>query len=114
MGTQRRAWIFALLCYSLAAILVFYLSFGVGTPGSGALAFILESTFDVLEDYIGDDAARYLLVLALALIPAVASLLVFSRLMPRGHDDGMLHCPKCDYVLKGLSEPRCPECGERI
>ena len=25
-----------------------------------------------------------------------------------------LHCLKCDHILKGLSEPRCPECGEPI
>ena len=22
-----------------------------------------------------------------------------------------LHCPLCDYDLRGLTEPRCPECG---
>ncbi len=27
---------------------------------------------------------------------------------------GELRCRKCRYVLRGLSEPRCPECGERI
>ncbi|HEX2971444.1 MAG TPA: hypothetical protein VHP11_03885, partial [Tepidisphaeraceae bacterium] len=21
-------------------------------------------------------------------------------------------CPKCDYILHGLTQPRCPECGE--
>ena len=21
------------------------------------------------------------------------------------------HCPECDYDLRGLTEPRCPECG---
>src|SRR5215207_1118651 len=27
-------------------------------------------------------------------------------------DDGAgLHCPLCDYDLRGLVEPRCPECG---
>ncbi len=25
-----------------------------------------------------------------------------------------IHCLKCGYILKGLTEPRCPECGERI
>ncbi len=25
-----------------------------------------------------------------------------------------LRCLKCGYILKGLSEPRCPECGQRI
>jgi len=24
------------------------------------------------------------------------------------------HCRKCDYILRGLSEPRCSECGEPI
>src|SRR4029077_3438761 len=24
-----------------------------------------------------------------------------------------LHCPLCDYNLRGLAEPRCPECGHR-
>jgi hypothetical protein len=23
-------------------------------------------------------------------------------------------CPRCDYNLRGLSEARCPECGERF
>lgn len=23
-------------------------------------------------------------------------------------------CRKCGYILRGISEPRCPECGERI
>lgn len=22
-----------------------------------------------------------------------------------------IHCPLCEYNLRGLSEPRCPECG---
>ena len=25
-----------------------------------------------------------------------------------------LRCPKCDYDLKGLTEPRCPECGQEL
>ena len=25
-----------------------------------------------------------------------------------------LRCLECGYILKGLSEPRCPECGRRI
>ena len=23
-------------------------------------------------------------------------------------------CRKCNYILRGITEPRCPECGERI
>src|SRR5688572_6847417 len=28
--------------------------------------------------------------------------------------DGQTHCRSCDYILRGIPEPRCPECGERI
>ncbi|MHC4800425.1 MAG: hypothetical protein ACYTF1_27610, partial [Planctomycetota bacterium] len=23
-------------------------------------------------------------------------------------------CRKCGYILRGITEPRCPECGEKI
>lgn len=29
-------------------------------------------------------------------------------------DTEHLRCLKCGYILKGLSEPRCPECGQAI
>src|SRR5437764_722573 len=25
-----------------------------------------------------------------------------------------IHCPMCEYLLRGLAEPRCPECGYRF
>ncbi len=28
--------------------------------------------------------------------------------------DGETRCRKCNHILRGLSEPRCPECGEPI
>ena len=28
--------------------------------------------------------------------------------------DRETRCRKCHYILKGVTEPRCPECGERI
>jgi len=28
--------------------------------------------------------------------------------------DRETRCRKCGYILRGLAEPRCPECGERI
>ena len=38
------------------------------------------------------------------------SLIVYTQ--QRG--DYETRCRKCKYILKGLSEPRCPECGEPI
>ena len=31
---------------------------------------------------------------------------------PRRDPFAGLNCPTCGYDLRGLSEPRCPECGE--
>ena len=28
--------------------------------------------------------------------------------------EGHTRCRRCRYILKGISEPRCPECGEPI
>ena len=28
--------------------------------------------------------------------------------------DHETRCRKCGYILRGITEPRCPECGERI
>ena len=33
---------------------------------------------------------------------------------PSEQTDNETRCRKCQYILKGISEPRCPECGERI
>lgn len=29
-------------------------------------------------------------------------------------NDTETRCRKCNYILRGLTEPRCPECGEKI
>ncbi len=39
---------------------------------------------------------------------------VASVLTPKEVKDGHTRCGKCGYILKGLTEPRCSECGERI
>ncbi len=36
------------------------------------------------------------------------------RYGPDAIHDNELRCRKCSYILRGLTEPRCPECGERI
>ncbi len=28
--------------------------------------------------------------------------------------DRQTRCRKCGYILRGITEPRCPECGEKI
>jgi hypothetical protein len=53
---------------------------------------------------------------AIAWVPAVLFLTaaIASLLAPSPLIDGETRCRKCGYILRGISEPRCPECGERI
>lgn len=34
---------------------------------------------------------------------------IFLKRRPRA--DGLPRCPQCEYLLRGLSSNRCPECG---
>lgn len=52
---------------------------------------------------------------ALPWIPLMVISFVFFAYITRGlQPDGHLHCLECGQILKGLSEPRCPECGVPI
>jgi len=48
------------------------------------------------------------------LLPLIAALLIYYWVACRHRPDGHTRCGKCAYILKGLQEPRCPECGTRI
>jgi hypothetical protein len=45
---------------------------------------------------------------------AVGVFLTVGRLLSRRPGDGYTRCGRCGYILEGLKEPRCPECGHRI
>ncbi len=51
-------------------------------------------------------------VIPMALVGVVAFGLAAHFLkVPAGRET---RCRRCGYILRGISEPRCPECGERI
>lgn len=56
------------------------------------------------------------LIAVLGIVPFLAAAYVYHKLtfFDETYGDGELHCPQCEYILKGLSEPRCPECGREI
>jgi hypothetical protein len=50
-----------------------------------------------------------------ALVSSALVCLLMLRLMKRRWAiDGYTRCGNCGYILKGLKEPRCPECGTEI
>jgi hypothetical protein len=55
------------------------------------------------------------LVLLLPLITLLVYGFLTALFCPYAYDvDGETHCRKCGHILRGISEPRCPECGEPI
>ena len=52
---------------------------------------------------------------ALAVTLSVAACLGWLMLwLSPAHHDNETRCRQCGYILRGITEPRCPECGERI
>jgi hypothetical protein len=55
--------------------------------------------------------------LLVATVPAFLGIVIYAWLTQRYGPrliDPETRCRKCQYILRGISEPRCPECGERI
>ncbi len=50
--------------------------------------------------------------LAMLSVPVAIYALLTWRFGPRPDDE--TRCRRCRYILRGITEPRCPECGERI
>ena len=47
-------------------------------------------------------------------IITLAAYALATRLFGAKPHDGETRCRKCDYILRGLTKPICPECGEPI
>ena len=47
-------------------------------------------------------------------IIALGTFGLVSRFLGPNKRANETRCRKCNYILRGLTEPRCPECGERI
>ena len=55
-----------------------------------------------------------ILVFAPACTTVMAVYAISCRSTSRATDKQHTRCRRCDYILRGITEPRCPECGERI
>ncbi|GMU21387.1 MAG: hypothetical protein AMXMBFR13_14800 [Phycisphaerae bacterium] len=75
----------------------------------------LERFQGVLKPFLGEIVS---MPLAYYAPPIILSIWVYHILGPITVDHPWskieTRCRKCGYILRGISEPRCPECGERI
>ena len=49
----------------------------------------------------------------LFVIGCLLAVFVYANIF-RPEQDGECRCRRCGYILKGISKPECPECGEVI
>ncbi len=79
----------------------------------GLYAFVLSIVANILP---GRGGVMYTISVFVNYGAVVASGVAFAVACFRDvrRDLEHIHCLKCGYILKGLTEPRCPECGERI
>ena len=106
--------IIALMAYYLVALSVAWLVLGDWGTLSGVLMPAVDWLFESTRGIVGADVSFYGIILLLATPGWIAGLLTFQYLSRPSRTDMYLRCLKCGYILKGLSEPRCPECGECI
>ena len=67
------------------------------------------------DTYAHSEAAVSAAVYMLPVFFCVITIYVlFSSHSKSGANSAETRCRKCGYILRGISEPRCPECGEQI
>ena len=83
-----------------------------GVGGHLALAFSVGSFLDASRWEV-----RTIVLGGWWVISYCICVAVYDRLTRRyslGFTDAETRCRKCGYILQGISEPRCPDCAERI
>ena len=79
--------------------------------GVGELLFSLVGGSSGLSWYLAVGVPVGWFLPAFIVASAVFAFLTVSFKSPF---DGETRCRNCRYILRGITEPRCPECGERI
>ncbi len=78
---------------------------------------LLAGAEEFLPKYFGNPIPFPAAVLFGIIIPQSICILIYSYLTRRYSPqplDPETRCRKCGYILRGIPEPRCSECGERI
>ncbi len=103
---HRRAGLYAFFVQCVVAFLLF----GVLGPD------VISDFSDSMIRAFGPRAGMGMTAVVLGAPLLFVGLAAYDRFVPQfGRPVGdELHCTECGYTLKGLREPRCPECGRGI
>ncbi len=80
----------------------------------GFAGYALYRFGPVVMSRSGGAAQRWFFLLYIFSAGPIIATVLAHVLTPREVRDGHTRCGKCGYILKGLTEPRCSECGEKI
>jgi hypothetical protein len=70
--------------------------------------------FKMVQRYLGELPTIWLVLVFPGIATAITAYGLLTRFWGAQVTDGETHCRKCGYILRGIPEPRCSECGERI
>jgi len=90
------------------AAILFSLGLGAGIATVVALAHTFECKMSPSSDWCTP------LSIAFHVLPGWLTVGVFIGLTKKHPTHTECCCRKCGFILRGISEPRCPECGEPI
>jgi len=101
---------------SISAVVIFvclYLLLVTVIAPAWSLAII-----NALTGPLGSQGAVFATVAIFSALPATVAVGVFTAvdryLCAKEGGEFETRCRKCRYILRGITEPRCPECGEKI
>ncbi|MHC4445690.1 MAG: hypothetical protein ACYTF1_18360 [Planctomycetota bacterium] len=75
-----------------------------------------SSIFDVFHRWLDGLVIQAIFVSVPIMVFSIVTYELLTRYFhpKRIYFDGETRCRKCGYILRGITEPRCPECGEKI
>lgn len=82
--------------------------------GAGCFALFVGLINLARSGQVGTAVGGMIFGFALSFMPCLLAIVFFRRLAPKTWGDRETRCRNCSYILRGITEPRCPECGERI
>ena len=86
--------------------------------GAGVAAvFVIMVLIDAYFGSPRSNVLQSMVVGGVLVLTHAAAVFMYSIMTQKYGPNSWEHetrCRKCDYILRGITEPRCPECGERI
>ena len=78
------------------------------------LVILVFAIGGLFKTYEPSPVVAFVIWYGAVILPCQLLTVVMYRLLGKERIDGETRCRRCGYILRGITEPRCPECGEGI